>query len=249
MQGVETIEVGVAPVHHVEGPGLGDQEVEHVDLVQLAIGDVDKARNGSPQIEQRVQPDRRLGRAEARPREDRQTQVDGRGIQRIDRLGQRHAQRLARIERSRLGDQPLGEFGINAPVARLVGIGQRRAADRLAKPHVVELGGLGRQTGLDVAQALAVGELREGHAAQLLGARQRAHAVIAAVTGHDAVKVLPRQEVHDLRKQRLANVHDSLRPNQSRKGGHTGQCRSSRRHLAISQKPCRYRVYNESRSF
>ena len=46
---------------------------------------------------------------------------------------------------------------------------------RLAKAHVVELGGLRRQAGLDVAQALAIGQLREGHGAELLGTGQRAH--------------------------------------------------------------------------
>ena len=246
VQGIEAIEVGVPPVHHIEGSGLGDQEVEHIDLVQLAVRNVDKARNTAPQIEQRVQPNRRLGRTEMRPGKHRQAQIDGGGIQRVDRVRELHAQGIPGVERLRLHDQALGELGVHAPVARFVGIGEGGAADRLAKAHVVERGRLRREARLDVAQALAVGQLGEGHAAQLLGARQCAYAVIAAITGHNALKGLPRQEVHDLREQGLANVHASLRSSQSRKAGRTGQRHSSRRQSEISRKPCRDRVYETS---
>ena len=43
-------------------------------------------------------------------------------------------------------------------------VGQGGAGDAPADAHVVELGVLGAQAGLDVAQALAIGQLREGHA-------------------------------------------------------------------------------------
>jgi hypothetical protein len=61
-----------------------------------------------------------------------------------------------------------------------------------------KLAGLSRQTHFDIAQALAVGQLREGHDAKLLGATEAARPVIAAVTIDDAMEGLPRQEVHDL---------------------------------------------------
>ena len=246
VQGIEAIEVGVPPVHHIESSGLGDQEVEHIDLVQLAVRNMDKARNTAPQIEQRVQPNRCLGRTEVRPGKHRQAQIDGGGIQRVDRVRELYAQGIPGVERLRLRDQALGEFGVHAPVARFVGIGEGGATDRLAKAHVVELGRLRREAHLDVAQALAIGQLGEGHATQLLGARQRAYAVIAAVTGHNAMKGLPRQEVHDLREQGLANVHASLRSSQSRKAGRTGQRHSSRRQYGMSRKPCRDRGYQTS---
>jgi hypothetical protein len=61
-----------------------------------------------------------------------------------------------------------------------------------------KLAGLSRQTHFDIAQALAVGQLREGHDAKLLGATEAARPVIAAVTIDDAMEGLSRQEVHDL---------------------------------------------------
>ena len=77
---VETIqpfEVEEAPIHDVKRAGLWQQLVEDVDLVHLAIADMDKRRDIATQIEQRVQLDRCLGRAERCPREHRQTQIDG----------------------------------------------------------------------------------------------------------------------------------------------------------------------------
>jgi hypothetical protein len=41
----------------------------------------------------------------------------------------------------------------------------------------------------------------------LLGATETARPVIAAVAIHDAMESLPWQEIHDLREQRLAEVH------------------------------------------
>jgi len=55
IQRVEPLEVHVTPIHDVEGAGLDQQEVQHNDVVHLAVGDVDEGGDRSPQIEQRVQ--------------------------------------------------------------------------------------------------------------------------------------------------------------------------------------------------
>src|SRR3989304_5890500 len=83
----------------------------------------------------------------------------------------------------------------------------RPLSHRLANAHVVELACLGGQTDLDIAQAFAVGKLREGHDAKLLGTTEASYPVIAADAIHDAMEGLPRQKVHDLREQRLAQIH------------------------------------------
>ena len=90
-----------------------------------------------------------------------------------------------------------GEVRPDVPVARLVCVGQRGAFDRRAKTHRMQLGRIGRQTGLDVAKALAPAQLREGHGAELLCARQAAHTGIAGVALHDAREARPRFELHD----------------------------------------------------
>ena len=47
MQGVQTLEIDAGAVHDVGGAGFENQQVEHVDIVQLAVGDVDEAGDGS----------------------------------------------------------------------------------------------------------------------------------------------------------------------------------------------------------
>ena len=121
---VQSLEVEKAPIHDVESAGFGQQLVEDIDFVHLAIADVDKSRDVATQIEQRVQLDRCLGRTKRRPRKHRQAQVDGGGIQGIDRLVQIDAERFVDIQRPRDTDQTLGEVGVNTPVANGIGIGQ-----------------------------------------------------------------------------------------------------------------------------
>ena len=44
VQAIEPQEVSVGAVHEVDGAGFGDQKVEHVDVMELAVGDMDKTR-------------------------------------------------------------------------------------------------------------------------------------------------------------------------------------------------------------
>ena len=121
MQHVKPSEVQIAPIHDVDRPGFQHQDVEHIDIAQLAVGDVDEAGNVAAQVEQRMHLHRRPGRSEVRPREDRQAQVYGRGVQRVGRVLQLDAEAVAEVEFARLHDQALGKFGMDMPVSRLVG--------------------------------------------------------------------------------------------------------------------------------
>ncbi len=151
VQGMEAGEIDVGAIHDVDRPGFRDQHVEGMDVVQFAVRDVDQARDAAPQVEQGMHLHRRLGGAEMCPRKNRQAQIDGRRIQRVDGLAQVQAKVLVRIQLPCLEDQPLGQLGIDAPVAPFVGIGQCRAPDWLAEAHVIELRRVDRKTGLDVS--------------------------------------------------------------------------------------------------
>ena len=70
-----------------------------MNVVQLAIRDVDKTRNVAQQVEQRVHLHRRLGGAEVRPRKDRQAQSDGRRVQGVDGIGQVQPQFFVDVQR------------------------------------------------------------------------------------------------------------------------------------------------------
>jgi hypothetical protein len=65
---------------------------------------------------------------------------------------------------------------------------------------VIQLGFHGVQADFDVAQAGPVGQLRKGHAQELIEARKLAGAVVASVSAHAAVEFALGQEGHELRK-------------------------------------------------
>ena len=81
VEGVQAGEVQIAAVQEIEGAGLRRERIENANFVRLAVADVNESREGSTQVEQRVQLDSCLGRPKRCPRVDRQTQIDGRRIE------------------------------------------------------------------------------------------------------------------------------------------------------------------------
>src|SRR5690606_33908996 len=187
-----------------------------------------KGGNGSTQVQQRVQLHRSLGRAKVGPWEQRQAQVDCRGVQRVDGVVQFQAQRVGGIKFASSVDQPLGEVGVDPPIALLVGIGQSSSSDALAQSHVIKLCGLCRQAAFYVSQTLSIRKLRERHHAELLGAGKGAYPAIAAIPLNDSIEGAPRQKVHDLREQRLAYIHREVSGTGTREGRRRADSRSSR---------------------
>jgi len=110
MQHVEAGEIDIAAVHDVDRASLREEQVKCVNVVQFAVRNVDEARDITAQVQQRVHLDRRFGRTEMRPRKDRQTKVDGRRVERIDRVGEVETQILVDVQPSRLDDQSLGQL-------------------------------------------------------------------------------------------------------------------------------------------
>ena len=82
---IQPLEIDVAAIHDIERAGLGHDLIKDVHVVHFAVGDADKRWDIAVQVQQRVHLDGGLGR-EMRPREQRQAQVDGGGVQRIEAL-------------------------------------------------------------------------------------------------------------------------------------------------------------------
>ncbi len=61
VKAAEPIEVDVSAIHDVDGTGLGQQLIENIDVMQLAVADEDEGRDIAAQIQERVQLDRRFG--------------------------------------------------------------------------------------------------------------------------------------------------------------------------------------------
>ena len=209
MQREQAGEIQIAAIHDAERSCFEGQHIQHVDLVCLAVRDMDEGGDVAAQVEQGVQLYRSLGSTKWRPWKQRQAQVYGRRIQCINGAVQIDTEAVVAIQLARTSDEQGGQVLPYVPVASFVGIGQRRTFDWRAKAHAVQLRLIGQQAGFDVAQTLAVSQLREGHGAELLRATQTAHSGIAAITRHDARKAGPRNELHNLCEQRLAHVHSS----------------------------------------
>ena len=122
--------VQATAVHDVEGAGLGCELVEHVDVVELAVRDVCERGDAAPEAHQGVELDSALGGTGVGPREQRQAQVDGGGVERVDGAVKIGAEILVQVESARGVDQGLGEVGVNAPVHGPVGVRQGVARDR-----------------------------------------------------------------------------------------------------------------------
>lgn len=72
MDRIEPLEVEISPVHRDHRVLFLRHDVEDVDVVDLAGGQADEGRDGSPQVQQRVDLDGCLGLPEGGPREKRQ---------------------------------------------------------------------------------------------------------------------------------------------------------------------------------
>ncbi len=201
-------EVQVAAIHDVKRTGIPDELVEDVDIMHNASGDNDDGGKVALQGQQCVEFDGGLGTAEGGPRKEREAEVNGGGIQRISRGLEFKAERFIGIERGGLLDEDLGEIGKDTPVPLFVGHRQSVAGSGLADAGVIELWAEGRQTGFDVAQAFAPGQLCKRQHEELFVGGQLADAEVAVVTGDTLVELVFGQAVQELGEDGATFVHE-----------------------------------------
>ncbi len=203
----QALEIDMAAIHDIEGASLWNKLIENVDVMKLAVADMQESRDISVQIEQSVELHSRLGRAERCPRKQRQAQIDSCRVESVDGVVELNSKRLAGIEVAGRADQTFGEIGIDAPVARRVCIGEGVAGHPTTDAHVIDLLRLSAQARLDVAQALPEGQLRKHHDQELIHARENLELVLPAVARQAATEGLLRQMLDQLGEHRLAGEH------------------------------------------
>ena len=93
-------------------------------------------------------------------------------------------------------NQTVSEIAVDAPVALLVGIGQRGPFDWATEAGVIKLVALRGEADFDVAQALAISKLRESHGEKLIPARERTYTLVATITGDAAIEFVVRKKLH-----------------------------------------------------
>ena len=103
-----------------------------------AVGNTDKRWDIAVQVEQRVHLHRAFVAAKLRPGKQRQAKIDSGGIQCVQAVVEIHADGIGGVEGPGDADQDLGEVGKDAPVTRLVGIGQSGPRHLAAYSEMVE---------------------------------------------------------------------------------------------------------------
>ena len=154
-----------------------------------------------------MQFDSGFGRPEWGPVEQAQAQIDGSGVQGIDGVVQIQPQVLAVVQFAGSANQQGCDIRPDAPVSRLVRVCQGGTAHAVTQAHAIEFAGIGTQGRLDIAQAFAPSQLREGQHSKLLGAGHPANPGIAGVAIDYAGKAGPWNKIHDLCEQCLADIH------------------------------------------
>src|ERR1700730_5094009 len=134
------------------------------------------------------------------------------------------------------------------PVAAFVRVGQRRAPNRFAEPHVIKLRGLGRQAGFDVSETFPIGQLGKRHDPEIFGTAQRLDVTIAAIPLDNPRKCRPRQKIHQLGEQRLARIHWPLRECLPGKVEQEAPPRSNRHRPCSLHKPAPAAGFDDSAS-
>src|ERR1039457_3417886 len=200
-------EVEIAAIDDVKGPGFPSELVEDVYVVNTAWRDNDDGGKVAVQRQQGVEFDGGLVPPKRGPRKQREAQVNGGGVQRVGGGLEFAAERFLGVERGGLPDQPLGEVGVDAPVALFVGVGQGAAGGGLTDAGVIEFRAEGRQTGFDVAQTFAPGQLGERQHEELFVSGQLADAEVTVVTGDTLVELVFGQEVEELGEDGATFAH------------------------------------------
>jgi len=150
-----------------------------------------------------VQFDSGLVTAKLSPREKREAEIYGGGVQCISILFQFDSKGFVGVKSQSLLNQHLSKVGEDAPVAFFVGVGQGAASDRMAQTAVVEFGADSMEASGDVAQTLAIGELGKSHGQKLFVSGERAHATVAAVASDTLVQLVLGQLVHEFEQTRF----------------------------------------------
>ena len=240
---IQPAEVQISPTHQVECSSFERQVLQHIDLVGLAIGNVNEAGDGAVQVKQRVQLDGGLGGLKRRLGMQGQTQVHGAGVEGVDSCIQIGSQGLLGIRWSGHANQMLREVSVDLLWTCGIRICQRVSRNHgAAKSNVIQRLGLRTQVDFDVAQGLQTSQLRKRHGEELVQTRGIFDLVIPSMLSHARAKGTHGQIGHELRKHELALVHAG--PSRiSAKGHKSAPRRSNRDQTGIANYPNKSLTY------
>ena len=137
--------------------------------MQLSVGDMDECRDIAAQIQQGMEFDSRFGFAKPSPWEQRQAQVYGGGIQRIDRIVELQAIIVIIAVEPDVQCESVVVLSLCRRASRAPDWRRRRISrDTTGNSDMIEFVRLCLQTGFDVAQNFSIGQLSKCRAAILV---------------------------------------------------------------------------------
>lgn len=210
MNSMESGEIQISSVHHVERTWLEHKLVEDFHIVNLAWRKDYHRWEVSSEVQEGVKLDCCLSFAEFCPGKKGETQVDGCGIQGVDRLIQAHSEYFPRIEFSSMGDKDLGKIAKDPPVPLLVCDGERVPGHLPPEPCVIKLGLQGSETCLDVSKTLSECKLSENQGQELVEATEFSKPMISPIAFDTLLELVSGKPIQDLGEHRPSFVHGSL---------------------------------------
>lgn len=200
----EASEVEVAAIHHVEGTRLERDPVQGVHVVDLSLGHGDEGWYRAGEIDHCVNLDRGLAASKLRPREQRHAQVDDRSVQGVDRLVDLLDVSFLRTQAPSLSHEDAGELEENTPISLLVDVSEIASGDRPLDAQGVEQLSLRAKARLDVPETLAISQLSEEHAKELVASGETLRSPRHRILGYASVELLAIDDVDDLRENEAA---------------------------------------------
>jgi hypothetical protein len=178
-----------------------------VDFIFLALDQIDKGRQVAISIQPDVKLSRPFGLLVLGPREQRERQLDQRGIQQVD-LPVKLEGLVARRHRLTAGQQALEQLLIEGMWLLLIAAGQRCSAERF-ESQVIELVGLSAEIIHHVPQAAAAGQLGSQHGDKLAPAGKRPGLLPHMILIGKGLKFMSRKNSYYLRKNGVRMGHGS----------------------------------------
>ena len=119
---IKASKIEIPSIDDVKGARFEDQLIQDGHIVNLPVGNNDKGRDASAQVQKGVQFYCSLALSEFGPWKKRKAEIDRGGVQSISGLIQCDSKGIVGIKTSRVGNKDLSKVRVDPPISYLVGM-------------------------------------------------------------------------------------------------------------------------------
>ena len=185
----EPQKIKVTTIENIDTPSLEIHLIKEVNIMHTSLCKAYEYRDRAGQIDLRMQFNCRFGSLEIRPREHREAEVYGGGIDGVNDLVEIQAVGIASMEQPSFADENMGESFVSSPVPVQVGVSEVCPRDVATHTHAIEVWAFA-ETSLNVAKALTESELGEEHREELVAGAHGSAGPWHRVEIHAALELL-----------------------------------------------------------